>query len=414
MHVTENITIIGAGLSGLTAAVTAAQAGATVTVLEKSRDIGGRARTTDHEGYLLNFGAHALYADGPAIRRLRQLKIPVAGHKPPAAGSLMYGGGLTALPSTATGVLRCAALSAGDRWKLTGLLVGLKRELRATPEDMVLSEWLDRRAPGSPQLRATLEMFARLVTYCNAPERLNARLVLAQLVSGAAGVVYLDGGWQSLVDGLRSAALDAGVTIRTGAGASDLSTIQADAVVVSTGMQAARQLLPESGWSASTPAQAAALDIALRRLPNPKHRFVLGLHRPLYLSVHTPYGRLAPEGGAVVHVMKYLAPTERAGDRAELEGFMDQCLPGWREEVVAARFLPRIAAVSSMTSPHRRPDVPDSGRPGIFISGDWVGRQGWLADAAIASGTLAAERAVAWARTEQARLPFRAPVRLVG
>ena len=140
---TQNITIIGAGLSGLTAPVTAAQSGAKVTVGERIRHMGGRAMTTGHEGRLLNFGAHALYVDGPAVRRLRQLNIPVVGQKTPTSGSLVCAGGLTTQLSTAGVILRRAALSAGDRCKFIGLFLGLKKALGTPPEDMVLSEWLE-------------------------------------------------------------------------------------------------------------------------------------------------------------------------------------------------------------------------------------------------------------------------------
>ncbi len=45
-----------------------------------------------------------------------------------------------------------------------------------------------------------------------------------------------------------------------------------------------------------------------------------------------------------------------------------------------------------------RPAVAVPGAPGLFVAGDWVGDRGLLADAAAASGTRAAELAVAHAR----------------
>ena len=62
----ENMVVVGAGLAGLTAAITAAEGGAQVTVLEAREHAGGRARTAVVGGFHLNQGAHALYRGGPA------------------------------------------------------------------------------------------------------------------------------------------------------------------------------------------------------------------------------------------------------------------------------------------------------------------------------------------------------------
>ncbi|WP_143664833.1 FAD-dependent oxidoreductase, partial [Streptomyces sp. NRRL B-24572] len=43
----RKLTIIGGGFAGLTAAITAAEAGTEVTVHEAHRTLGGRARTAD-------------------------------------------------------------------------------------------------------------------------------------------------------------------------------------------------------------------------------------------------------------------------------------------------------------------------------------------------------------------------------
>ena len=66
------------------------------------------------------------------------------------------------------------------------------------------------------------------------------------------------------------------------------------------------------------------------------YRFALGIDRPLYLSVHSAYATLGPQGTAVIHVAKYLgssAGDARANER-ELEALMDLIQPGWRELVV--------------------------------------------------------------------------------
>lgn len=61
---THRITVIGGGFAGLTAAITAAEAGAKVTVYEAHHTLGGRARTAEGP-HKTNEGPHALYKGGP-------------------------------------------------------------------------------------------------------------------------------------------------------------------------------------------------------------------------------------------------------------------------------------------------------------------------------------------------------------
>jgi 2-polyprenyl-6-methoxyphenol hydroxylase-like FAD-dependent oxidoreductase len=58
--------VAGGGLSGLAAATYLARGGESVTVLEKSSALGGRAITDTPRGYVMNRGAHALYTGGAA------------------------------------------------------------------------------------------------------------------------------------------------------------------------------------------------------------------------------------------------------------------------------------------------------------------------------------------------------------
>ncbi len=71
-----------------------------------------------------------------------------------------------------------------------------------------------RSAPGN--LALLLGALFRLSTYCDDPERMSAGAALQQLKLALAGNVwYLDGGWQTLVDGLRDRAAASGAEFRT-------------------------------------------------------------------------------------------------------------------------------------------------------------------------------------------------------
>ena len=70
--------------------------------------------------------------------------------------------------------------------------------------------------------------------------------------------------------------------------------------------------------------------------------------------------------------------------------------PGWREGVVERRFLPHLTVYHALPTAkdggsHGRPGpaVPDIGN--LYVAGDWVGPDGLLADASLASAKQAAE-----------------------
>jgi phytoene dehydrogenase-like protein len=180
--------------------------------------------------------------------------------------------------------------------------------------------------------------------------------------------------------------------------------IQARAVILAVSPPAASALLPDNAALAShakelVPVRTACLDVALASLPDRRSLFALGVDRPLYASVHTATARLAPEGGAVVHLLHYAPSGDARADEAELTALLDRLQPGWREVLVEKRFLPSMIASNALLTASRGglagrpgPEVPDAA--GLYLAGDWVGPTGMLADAVFASARAAAELAV--------------------
>lgn len=87
------VIIVGGGLSGLSAAASLSQAGHAVTLFEKARVPGGRARTRQHNGFFFNQGAHALYLHGPGEQVLSELGVRYSGSQPQRSGYLGLKGG---------------------------------------------------------------------------------------------------------------------------------------------------------------------------------------------------------------------------------------------------------------------------------------------------------------------------------
>src|SRR5436309_15832499 len=79
------IHVVGGGIAGLVAAITAAEAGAPVVVHEASARLGGRALGgTERPG--VNLGPHVVFTDGALVRWLRSRDISVGLRRPVLRG----------------------------------------------------------------------------------------------------------------------------------------------------------------------------------------------------------------------------------------------------------------------------------------------------------------------------------------
>jgi phytoene dehydrogenase-like protein len=417
MRTTTDVVVIGGGLAGLAAATFLARAGRKVTLFEKTREVGGRAVTQTKSGFHFNLGPHALYRAGHGAQILRELDVQFTGSMPSPSGGYAIEHGVTqTLPAGFVSLLTTGLLHLPGKLEI-GRLLGSINKMDATAwQNVTVREWLDQTIH-QPDARRLVQALFRVATYTNDPERQSAGAALAQLqLALTSNVLYLDGGWQTLVDELRQAAQAAGVQIIAGEKVEGIEhdavvhsvrlangTTQITSAVIMTGSPADAAALVQGTakmalhqWAeAAIPVKAACLDIGLTRLPRPRALFGLGIDRPLYFSVHSAVAKLGPEGGAVIHVAKYLnatAHTEPKADEQELEAVLDLMQPGWREVVAERRFLPNMivshAVVAGGYAGRPGPTVP--GVRNLYVAGDWVGPEGLLADASLASAKRAA------------------------
>jgi phytoene dehydrogenase-like protein len=415
------VIVAGAGIAGLVAALVARRHGAEVVVLESGLTIGGRARTTLQQGYMLNQGPHALYCAGVAIPILKSLGITTTGGivgGKPAFG--LYRQRLTPLPTDLTGIMRCAALPWRDKIGFTRAIQVLTRVDPGAFAGLSFDAAMDQLS-FAQSTKTILRALARLTTYVAAPDHQCAKATIEQIKLSFSSVKYLHGGWTQLIDQLSQNAQSDGVRIRTESRVESVDiyegkvrvrlssgeAMMADKIILATPPAEAKRILGEMAEPRGLnrddhPARAACLDLALEKLPRPDRSFVLGLDEPYYFSDHTAYADLAPEGGAVIHVAKYLAPRlsngatrdDASGLRRELEDFLSAVQPGWQQYVRYSRFLPRmpVADIWPEASSHGlngRPQVFQPDLPNILLAGDWAGSEALLVDAACASGQLA-------------------------
>jgi protoporphyrinogen oxidase len=381
----KSYTVIGGGLAGLTAANALAGNGDRVRLFEQSERLGGRAITQKQQGYLLNLGPHALYRGGAAKKTFEEWKVPFTGTIPDVRqkSHLVFEGRKYPFFTGLAGLMRSPLLSFREKFEAARIL-----QLLTTGQaesGLGMDEWVRRHAR-SERVRQIAATIIRVTTYVHNLERMSAQKALARASTALRyGVLYVDDGWQTLVDGLAERARSLGVEISCGEPAGSLDSIDADGIILATPPTSvetlARRTLPKM-----EPVRMACLTIGLRSLPPGAGQFALGLDQPFYLSAHSNWSRLAPGGKALVHVGKYSG----TDDRGDLERFTDLVIPGWREEADLVQFLPNMTVTHAMPSIYGGPDIDALGMDRVAIAGDWVGGEGMLADAAVSSALRAA------------------------
>jgi hypothetical protein len=383
----SQITIVGGGVAGLTAAITCAESGARVRLLEARSALGGRARSSDGP-YKANFGPHVLYKDGPFWRWMAERKLlpryegmPLAGIKLRWQGEIRRTPPLGALPS----VLR-----------LRG---------REAPVDLDFRTWAADHT--DERTAAMLSAGAGVYTFHHDPGELSAAFVwprtVRTLLSPPPTARYAIGGWNSLVATLEQRARELGVAIETGHGVRELP---AAPVIVATELREARELLGEDSLS-WTSGHTVCLDVGLRhRRGDP---FVVSdMDEAGWIERFSAADRsLAPKGEELVQAQMPIRPGESAEQATgRLEQLMDASLPEWRERETWHRrqVLDGRSGALDMpgTSWRDRPAV-DRGE-GVFLAGDMVAAPGLLSEVSWASALQASRLALQIAEAAQPRL----------
>jgi phytoene dehydrogenase-like protein len=446
----KNVVVVGGGLAGLAASIYLARGGRTVTLFEKRRPLGGRAITNLRSGYRFNLGAHAFYRGGAGAAVYRELGIPIVGKPAKTKALALLGGDEYRLPTGWLSMLTTSLLSLRGKGQLMAALLHIRRFGGTRAGSVTLREWLDAHL-SDPRARQVLEALIRLATYADHASVAAAAPALAQMKVGMRGVLYIDEGWQKIVDSLHSAAISSGVhfvsssrivgvvhdgTVRAvELGGLELDAdrmdtqalamphahpeevegalIPAETVLLAVDPLTAAQLAGNAGaaWAQARPVTAACLDVALRSLPEPRNTFALGIDTPLYHSVHSAFAQLTPKGGALIHLAKYRqersatdeeleGPRPRRSsaaieDEQELESLLDRMQPGWREVLVHRRFLPAMTVSNALVTPTAPRPSPVTTVRGLYLAGDWVGDEGMLSDAALSSARAAAKAILA-------------------
>jgi len=384
---TRQVTVVGGGLAGLTAAIACAEGEAKVRLLEAHDALGGRARSTGGR-YKANLGPHAIYKDGPlwAWLRERDLLPPYAG-VPLAAVRFRWQGAVRRTPP------------------LGAIPSVLRLRGREAPVDQDFRGWAASHT--GERTAAMLSAGAGVYTFHHDPGELSAAFVWERtrraLLSAPPPARYLIGGWSSLVASLERRALQLGVEIETG---HRVESLPDSPTIVATELDQARPLLGDESleWPSG---HTVCLDLALRhRRGDP---FVVSdLDEAGWIERYTaPDPSLAPDGEELLQAQMPIRPGESAEQAAlRLEALLDLSLPEWR----ARETWRRRQVMDSRTGALDRPGSTWRDRPavdrgdGVFLAGDQVAAPGLLSEVSWASAIEASKLALKTARTRRPTL----------
>ncbi|MGG3885924.1 phytoene desaturase family protein [Brevibacillus panacihumi] len=424
---TYDVAIVGGGVAGLTAAIYAAKAGKKAIIIEKQDRLGGRAITNKKNGAYFNLGGHALYR-GDALATFRELELNLPGDQPSIDAYGIWKGKLSTLPMGVTSLFTTPLLSWKGKMEVVAWLAKLAK-LDTHPYDQIsLREWIETNLQ-DPMVRNVFYALLRTASYAMAPDLQAAGPVLKQLQNSMKGVLYLDRGWGTLVDELRKKAAEYGVhfliknkvnRIEHENGmvqhvlCEDGTRVSARNIILTTSPAIAHELVPHAEATAlhtwreqAIEVTAACLDVALRRLPKPKQQFVYGIDQPVFLSNQSRAAYLSEDGAQVISLIKYQGmETNSEKDLQDLEQTLDLVQPGWRDELVAKQYLPKITVCHDFMHVKRQenpgPAVPEIN--GLYVAGEWASHGELLVDAATASAKRAVQHILS--HEEMERTPY--------
>ncbi|MBV8981730.1 MAG: NAD(P)-binding protein [Acidimicrobiia bacterium] len=375
------IHVVGGGIAGLVAAITAAEGGAPVVLHEGGARLGGRAVGSAERPWV-NLGPHVVFTDGALVRWLRQRRIDV-----PLCGPMVRG----------VRMLDDRGARFPFRQGLQLLPTILRRE---APVDETFRAWAENTfGDASADLLCRL---GGLITYHHDPGALSARFMWDRYRRTALSpdrVRWVAGGWVSLVDALAERARTLGVRIELDDRLTPESLPDAPTVVATKLSGAGRLLERDLSWPG---ARTALLDVATTADPGwpaviADVRSDLATCCMIERETAADPAALGEEGGHLIQAQLGVAPGVGVAEGvSRIEDGLDVGFPGWREAVGWRRAQIVVDGTGAVDPPgttwRDRPSVEQG--DDVFLAGDAVAAPGFLSEVSVNSAVQAGRLAL--------------------
>ncbi len=279
---TAHVVVVGGGLAGASAALTLADAGVRVTLLERRGHLGGLTTSVERDGYSFDNGQHVFLGCCSAYRSLlervgawdqvylqERLDMPVIG--PGGLRGTIRRTGLPAPLHLAASLMTYRLLSRRERLALVGAVLALSRVKRDDPTTDAINfgDWLRRRHQSE---RAIARLWNLIIQPTLNVSVDDASLALAAYVFQVGFLTHNDGadvGWSRVPlsvlhgDVIAQALLDAHVEVRLNASVQALERLTDSSVRVRTASGDLDADAVVLATSAKVAASLGALDAAL-------------------------------------------------------------------------------------------------------------------------------------------------------
>jgi phytoene dehydrogenase-like protein len=374
----HQITVVGGGLAGLTAAIVCAEAGARVVLFEAHDELGGRARSTDGP-YRANLGPHALLCNSPFWGWLGERDLLPPSARPRLSGfRFRWHDEIRRVPAVGAAV---AAL------RLRG---------RTAPVELDFRTWAGEQVGFEPADQ--IARSAGILTYHHDPGSLSAAFIwepiMRAVLSAPPTTRYPIGGWSTIVARMHERATGLGVDIERGC---PVEQLPEPPVIIATELRDAGALLGDDtlDWLSGN---AVCVDLVLDHRRGDPY-VVADLQESGWIERFSAVDRsLAPAGQELVQAQMPIRPGESADDAGtRLEQLLDASLIDWRTRERWRRRQVMTKRTGALDPPGKtwrdRPAI-DRG-DGVFLAGDMVAAPGCLSEIAWASAVEAARGALA-------------------
>ena len=427
-----SIVVIGAGISGLAAALRIQRAGAQVTVLESQGETGGRIRTERVGDYLVDSGPDAAtdsyeqWLDLVDELGLTDRVAPTSA----VIGTVRHGRVIDIDPGRPIRAALTPALSLGGKLRMARGLVRLRKQIAAV-DSFALNRSAERDDPersghefscehfGTEATEYVIDGAVRLATGSGSRES-SALAVLGVLGAWSGAAINIRGGLQSVTDAaaerladLRLGATVTGVaekgdrvTVEFRDAGGDEATIEADGCVIATMYDAARELWPAldglaPGFAeALRPVQLVSVSLGYVRKPD-TDAYIVSVptadHPDLLLVFmqHNKAPDRAPGGHGLVTLYTDTLATPRFLDRSDEE------IVEWGAETIE-RICPELAGRRDMGHVRRWPNAGYLADPGFWLRSrellDAIPADGRIRLAGDLFGAGSMESSVRWGR----------------
>ncbi len=381
-----------------------------VLVLEKTNDIGGRARVNNLDGFKLDYGAHPIrFGPNSALAEsLNEVGKPIDFIEPGDFWVIKEDGGKTLYPSGGLQVLKSDLVPFFKTIKFMINILKLK-DLEEIKElyDVSLEEWFDQEDI-HPDLKRYLTIACSGVQVCPFTERASAGELLhnTRRIANKGSIYYPKGGWTTIFSKFKEKIEEEGGEIRLNEKVEEIKVEDSKAVGVKTEgetidvintvpVQKLFSILDEDLCEDSfvekcknlRPTAGVSIDFCLSEPVTDKDFFFF--EEPLafgFIPSNLENSDIAPGNKSIMHFFR-ATNVEDMEDKEKAQELHDEfrekiveTFPDIEEKIEHERplFLEMVDGVEVNTEQHqyKRPGNEIEGIENLYLTGDSVGGEG--------------------------------------